>query len=80
MAGGLGEEIIDNGYAIVHVCYQDIDPDDSKESFLGVSRFEKDWINKDRWGKIAVWAFGASKIMDYLQTVVQLDHARIAVT
>ena len=79
VAGGLGEEIIDNGYAIVHVCYQDIDPDDSKESFLGVSRFEKDWINKDRWGKIAVWAFGASKIMDYLQTVVQLDHARIAV-
>ena len=47
--------------AIVHVCYQDIDPDDSKESFLGVSRFEKDWIKKDRWGKIAVWAFGASK-------------------
>ena len=79
VAGGLGEEIIDNGYAIVHVCYQDIDPDDSKESFLGVSRFEKDWIKKDRWGKIAVWAFGASKIMDYLQTVVQLDHARIAV-
>ena len=79
MAGGLGEEIIDNRYAIVHVCYQDIDPDDSKESFLGVSRFEKDWIKKDRWGKIAVWAFGASKVMDYLQTVAQLDHARIAV-
>lgn len=79
VAGGLGEEIIDNGYAIVHVCYQDIDPDDSKESFLGVSRFEKDWIKKDRWGKIAVWAFGASKVMDYLQTVAQLDHARIAV-
>ena len=27
VAGGLGEEIIDNRYAIVHVCYQDIDPD-----------------------------------------------------
>ena len=79
VAGGLGEEIIDNGYAIVHVCYQDIDPDDSKEIFLGVSRFEKDWIKKDRWGKIAVWAFGASKVMDYLQTLAQLDHARIAV-
>ena len=63
VAGGLGEEIIDNGYAIVHVCYQDIDPDDSKESFLGVSRFEKDWIKKDRWGKIAVWAYGVLRWM-----------------
>lgn len=79
VAGGLGEEIIDNGYAIAHVCYQDVEPDDSRESFLGVGRFEKDRTKKERWGKIAMWAFGASRIMDYLQTVPQLDHAHIAV-
>ena len=78
IGGGLGEEIIDNGYALVHVNYQDIAPDDSKENFAGVCGFDRE-CHGDRWGKIAVWAYGASRVMDCLQEVPELDHSRIAV-
>lgn len=77
IAGGLGEEIIDNGYALAHVCYQDITPDISEETFSGLCGFDPEH-HQQRWGKIAVWAFGASRIMDCLQTLPELDHSRVA--
>ncbi len=76
--GGLGEEIIDNGFALAHVCYQDIAPDNSEELFAGVCGFDRE-CRGDRWGKIGVWAYGAGRIMDCLQEMPELDHSRIAV-
>ena len=78
IADGLGEEILDHGYAIASVYYQDIAPDKEDDFEGGVGRF----CNRNRfdsWGKIGMWAWGTSRIMDYLQTLSTIDTERIAV-
>lgn len=78
VADGIGEEIIDQGYAIIHINYQDITPDRNEDInkeggiFTGRDR-------PDSWGKLAMWAFGASRTLDYLQTISEIDKSRIAI-
>ncbi len=61
---GIGEEILDNGYALLNVYYQDIAPDKDDKFFSGLGRFAS--RNKyDSWGKIAMWAWAGTCIMDY---------------
>ena len=33
----------------------------------------------DAWGTIAAWAWGASRVLDYLQTVPQINRDQVAV-
>lgn len=78
VADGIGEEIIDQGYAILHIYYQDITPDKNEDTineggiFSGRER-------PDSWGKLAMWAFGASRALDYLMTVPEIDRTKIAI-
>lgn len=72
------EELIDNGYAAAHVFYQDIMPDRPEAESEGVGRLiEK--IPYIGWGKIAMWAYGISRITDYLVTRSDIDTGRIAI-
>ena len=76
------EEICDRGYALAVVCYQDITPDTHFGDFSSglASMYIKD--NKrqpNEWGKIGMWAFGASRIVDYLVTREELNHSEISV-
>lgn len=74
------EEIIDNGYATASFYYQDIVPDTNDDFATGLA--EKYSCNQrlpNQWGKISMWAWAASRVMDYLQTVDQIDKTRIAV-
>lgn len=78
IADGLGEEILDGGYGIVSVRYQDIAPDYFDDHKGGLGRFCTR-NPYDSWGKLRIWAWGCSRIMDYLETAPGIDLDRVAV-
>lgn len=70
------EEIIDNGYGVVSCYYQDIARDGAEtEDCPKLMRTTK----TNSWGAIAKWAFGLSRIMDFLLTREDIDGERVAV-
>ena len=81
------EEIIDNGFAYVHMCYNDIIQDlirgNFKEAFLengmGAVFFQGEAREKTQWGKIGMWAWAGSRVVDYLLTRDDIDKACISV-
>lgn len=74
------EEILDAGYTTLTFCYQDITSDDGDftNGLAGV-------IYKDGkrgpydCGKISLWAWAALAVMDYAQTLPEIDHSAISV-
>ena len=74
------EMIIDSGYALVTAYYGDIDPDYHDGFSNGAhALFENpDQRTPESWGSIAGWAWGLSRIMDYLETDSSIDQGRVA--
>ncbi len=77
------EEIIDSGYALVVVDYRDMVNDNLHGDFSdGIASHFQMTQNRatDEWGKIGMWAWGASRVLDYLIAQRQdLDTKRVAV-
>jgi len=74
------EEIIDNGFALFILNYQDAAPDDSDfGTGLGGPILNGRKRASCEPGKIAMWAWAASRVMDYCQTLDCLDLSRGAV-
>lgn len=86
------EEIIDAGYALVVVDYRDMVNDNCYDDFTdGIAKHfgtDKD-RDSSEWGKIGMWAWGASRIMDYLvkersdldtNKVALIGHSRLGKT
>ena len=76
------EEIIDRGYAICTLSYTHIVPDslDSDYSKGLAAMYVKD--NKrapDEWGRIGMWAYAASMVIDYLETRPEINSKEITV-
>ncbi len=72
------EEIVDNGFAVATFCYNDISPDENDRFAKGLpALYPRD--EQTGWGKISVWAWAASRVMDYLQTRDDLDPDHVAV-
>lgn len=84
------ETIVDRGYALVTVYYSQIEPDFHGGIEYGI---RKDMPRPDDgdWGAIGAWAFGLSRIMDYLvadgaggridaERVVLMGHSRLGKT
>lgn len=71
------EEIIDHGFAVAAFCYQDVTSDSPDFDKLA-ALYPRD--EKTGWGKLGIWAFAASRVMDYLETREDLDSARVCVT
>ncbi|MBQ8357655.1 MAG: acetylxylan esterase [Clostridia bacterium] len=71
------EEILDAGCGVIRIYYNDI-AFDGEDGFTGglAAMYDR---KKYTWGKIRMWAFAASRVMDYLQTVDYADKNRIAV-
>ena len=73
------EEILDNGFALALVYYEDITADngDFSDKLAGLYSRPDDGTG---WGKISLWAFGVSRVIDYLQTreEVDMDHLAVA--
>ena len=72
------EEIIDQGYGVASVNYQDLalDVPEYKGQKLSALVPEE---QRSECGTIALWSFGASKIMDCLKEMPQIDYDRVAV-
>lgn len=68
------EEIIDNGFAVLSFCYEDItkDNNDFTDGLAGVL-YENGKREKSDAGKIAMWAWAAQRAMDYAETVEDFD-------
>lgn len=74
------EEILDRGFALASFCYQDVAPD-ADDGFAGGLAGCYDMANRkpDGWGKIALWAWAASRVLDALQGLSGFDPGRVGV-
>ena len=84
--------IISQGYGLVTANYEDLAPDDNDGWDDGVHALFDDPAEEprpaDAWGNIAGWAWGMSRILDYLETdtaidaegVVAMGHSRLGKT
>ena len=65
--------IMDSGYALATIFYEEMTPDVPDHATDGIHPFGEDW------GTICAWAWGLSCAMDYLVTDPALDPGKIAV-
>ncbi len=79
------EAILARGYAAAVVRTDDIEPDraGALQEGQGVRAALADAMTQtlpaERWGALAAWAWGASRVMDYLQTDAAIDAGRVAI-
>ena len=77
------EEIVARGYAAIAFWNGDIAPDRSTGNTQGVftafDDVERQYRRKDRWGTLSAWAWGASRVMDWIETEPLLDAGHVAV-
>ena len=77
-ADGIGEEIIDEGYAVASVYYQDITADYFDGHTTGLGRFCTR-NSFDSWGKLRIWAWASQRILDVLEGDLRVDKKQIAI-
>lgn len=73
--------IIERGYAVAAFYASDAEPDSAKAFPSGIASLFSSGGERGRhdWGALAVWAFAASRAMDYLLTVPEIDAGHIGV-
>lgn len=75
------EELIDNGFAVLSFCYNDVtkDNDDFTDGLAGLL-FEDGKRSSTDPGKLAMWAWAAQRVLDFAQTLTdKLDMSRACV-
>ncbi|MCB1096529.1 MAG: acetylxylan esterase [Verrucomicrobiae bacterium] len=76
--------VLQHGWAFAQIGYGDIQPDRAdhwREGVIGQTLSEnQERPAADEWGTISAWAWGASRVIDYLETVEAIDRKRIALT
>ena len=76
------EEIIDRGYGLATAYYGDLEPDhpDGWKTGIRTTMKTKLSINENEWAAIGAWAWGLSRMMDYLQTDAAVDASKVVIT
>ena len=69
------EEIIDNGFALAQIYYEDITSDDGNFGDRIAALFPRD--HECSPGKISMWAWGVSRALDYLLSLEWFDEEEI---
>lgn len=77
------EKILAAGYGLATIYYCDIEPDYNgalahsvRQAYLRGAKTE---LAADDWGAIGAWAWGLSRVMDYLETDKAVDAKKVAV-
>lgn len=75
------KEILSNGMGIVTACYSDFEEDRPEGWKTGIRTTLQDLLKTkpDEWGAVGAWAWGLSRIMDYLQSDKDVDGEKVAV-
>jgi dienelactone hydrolase len=75
------EEMVRRGYAAAAFLNSEVDPDFDDGFTNGVHGIFDPMGGRapDAWGTLAAWAWGASRVMDYLETDPAIDAKRVAV-
>jgi len=73
------EEAINRGYGIATLYYGELDPDFDDGFENGVHALYPKNRNENDWGAVAAWAWGLSRVMDYLVTLEEVDEEKVAV-
>lgn len=76
------EEIIKRGYGLATAYYGDLEPDHPDGWKTGIRTTLKTElsIHENEWGAIGAWAWGLSRIMDYLETDADIDAKKVVIT
>lgn len=72
------EEICDQGFAIISFCYEDVSSDNDDFS-SGLSKFFYKNEEYRDFGKVLVWSWAAMHVMDYVQTLDEIDKENVAI-
>ena len=73
------KEIVSRGYGVVTLNYGDIEPDDRDDFKNGAQLLFDQHRDSTSWGKISTWAWGLSRVMDYLETNSKIDAKKVAI-
>jgi hypothetical protein len=82
---GTPGELISHGFGFARIIYNTIETDIEGQTNVTLARKlalspEQTAPTADEWGAIAAWAWGISRVVDYLQTDPEVDSKRIAIT
>ena len=73
------QEIVSRGYGLATVYYGDVDPDFDDGFQNGVHQLVGGSHDSSSWGSIAAWAWGLSRVMDFLENYEPVDSDKVAV-
>lgn len=73
------KELISRGYGLLTLYYGDIDPDFDDGFRNGVHGLYDLKPDPTSWGSIAAWAWGLSRVMDWIQTDPSIDSGKVIV-
>lgn len=73
------EEMLDRGMGVASFCYNDVTRDQDDGFSSGLAALYPEYRGSDGWGKIAMWAYAASRVLDALLELKQVDPKRTAV-
>ena len=73
------EELCDLGFAVFSLCYKDITSDNGDFKNGIAPLFRRGRAKQTSPGKIAMWAWAAMRVMDYVETLDEIDVDNVAV-
>lgn len=72
-------DVIKRGYGVASLYYGDVDTDYQDNYISGVHTLFSQERTANSWGSVAAWAWGLSRVMDYLVTDSLIDKDKIVV-
>ncbi len=76
------EELVSRGYGLATVYYGDLEPDHEEGWKTGIRTSLQAELNipPQEWSAIGAWAWGLSRMMDYLESDPAVDARRVVIT
>jgi hypothetical protein len=74
------DKMIEAGYGLVTIDYNNVDPDKNDFSDGIHTLFYQPGQTtpaKNEWGSLSAWAWGMSRIMDFMETEALIDHKKV---